>query len=725
MSFLIPRDRQWLTAAEAAAEKLPGLPSKRALQSALADSTIPSRNRQDRGGGREFHWTDLPRAARDEYLKRHGTPAAAQEPTDPKAKDAARDLKCEARRLIVEAAKALIVERNLRVGKGLETFSKLYRKRQTALEPWIHEIEPVALPHQVRSWDRTIRAYGAGALLDARGRPKSTRLFDRDTQLRAYVLSQIAARPHLACAGPLGLKAAILTDLKREVSLRTLQSFLANFRACNAPVYKALVDPDRYRSHHQPAFGSRGMNAVRINQVWELDATVADAMCLTESGTQRRFKLTGVIDVTTRRGLVLVSDQPRALATQALLRRAILAWGLPETLRTDNGKEFKNRAVMRFCEAMGIAIHWSRPFTPEEKPHIESFFGTLNSQLFPALPVFVGANIVQRQAIEHRMSFAHRFGEEARLTLETSLSPYGLQARIDAYLRDIYERAPHGGLKGRTPFDVGMVLGAEAKRIADERALDLLLFDAPDAGGIRTVQKDGVRIHSRFYIAGELGGMTGDKVHVRMDPHDPARIVVYSHDGKQFLCLAKYAELLEGAERMAIAREALSLSRKRVNAWRSDARKVQQLYPSDGLADRILIEASGGPGLDPGFVLDEPARAAMEMAARPRLLQFRAAAEALDADQRPAAPIEPTAEQRENAAAMIAEIHLRDAPRTVEVVQCDGYTRPQFDRDDDYFLWMKRFAGAGGTLDEIDARNFRELAADATLQTIIRLRGAA
>jgi putative transposase len=178
---------------------------------------------------------------------------------------------------------------------------------------------------------------------------------------------------------------AIAAELQRDVPLRTLQAFLASLKKNNRALVKALTDPDRARSHHKPAFGSRSMNVTRPTSCGRSTPSPADAMCATAEGP-RRYALTAVIDVLTRRARVVVSDQPRGLATQALLRRAIADFGMPEVLKADNGKEYRNRAVERFCRDTGIRLEFSRPFSPEEKGHIERFFKTLSHGFLSCCP---------------------------------------------------------------------------------------------------------------------------------------------------------------------------------------------------------------------------------------------------------------------------------------------------------------------------------------------------
>lgn len=715
MSFGVPAEREWLTAAEAAAEKLPELASSKSqVNRIITAAGIKTRSRCGRGGGREFHWTSLPREARDAYLKRHGK-SIDTEDADARTRPAEIALKADARTLIVDAATAFIADSGKPKGEALETFCRLHNKKKTRLAPWVYEAEPKLALHQLRSWERAVRVHGAGALIDRRGRPKGTSKLARDRDLAVFVTAEIAARPHLSATGVLD---AVRAKLRRELPLRTLQAFISDLRSQHAPMMKALNDPDRYRSHHKPAFGSRNAGSLRLNQLWEIDATRGDAMCLTHDGSRRRFTLTAVIDVRSRRAMVLVSSEPKAAATQALLRRAIVTWGFPETLKADNGKEFINRAVERFCRDAVITLKPCRPFSPEEKPHIERFFGTLNRDLFEKLPGYVGHNVAQRQAIEHRRSFAHRFGEEAQLVLETALSPEGLQARIDAWLNDVYERRPHDGdgMNGATPADVGLALAGDARALTNPRALDMLLFPAPDSSGIRVVVKSGVRVGNAFYVAPELGAHMGDRVFVRLDPHDASRIVVYSHDGSAFLCVAEDKTGIPPERLMRIAREAQALDRKRISSLRIDTKKVQRLFPGN-LADRQLEDARGD-----GFSLATDSREAMIAAEAPRaLIEHRRAADELARRDAPPKSIEPTQDEIDGAAEFFAERAAMNASQPEEIVQREGYTRPLLENDLDFWAWGQARKAAGLPVDHGDQQLLAELAASFDFQELVRI----
>jgi transposase InsO family protein len=726
--FDVPEAKAWLTAAEAAAENLPSFGyEERQIRRFLASGDIAIRPRREGKGrkGREFHWTSLPRQARDEYLKRHGVETIE----NPRAENsnsraARRGALAEARWLIVKAADRYIADHNMPVVAGQESFCAAYNAGRTRLDDWVHRRIPELKRSALRTWARAVRKDGVAALEDKRGRKLGTGQIENDARLRAYIIKTFAERGGLLTAEH--YVKAVRRDLGQEVSKRTMQAFLKSLRDSDNPLLQAFVDPDGHRSHFKPAFGSLSRAIVRLNQRWEIDATRADAMCLVPDINggmiRRRCAITALIDVTSRRAMCLVADQGRAIGTMALLRRAILKWGLPEVLKADNGKDFVAASVLRFCRSLDIEVQLSRVFTPEQKGHVERFFGTLNHELFPLLPGFVGANVVQRTAIRNRESFQHRFGEEGQLVFETTLTPGQLQARIDAWLSGIYEHRLHSGT-GQAPAAIALALADQVRVVESERALDGLLMDAPGASGIRVVGKKGIQLSAgagrkRWYVAPELGPLVGYRVHVSLDPADDGRVVVYDAERTHFICIAEDAAQIENNRLMAIAREAQRRQRAAIRLVKSYVSQVQGQFPGEGLADRIL-----GDTLGDGFVLADDAAKAQATAARPQVMAAERAMDALEARKALPQPQAATPEEQAAATAYIADMtpKLPDTPATV---QCDGYARPAFASDLDLYCWFQDFIARGNTLDGDDQALFDELRASPAFNRQLATRAA-
>lgn len=315
--------------------------------------------------------------------------------------------------------------------------------------------------------------------------------------------------------------------------------------------------------------------------------------------TDGRHTLIGAIDVFSRRARVFVSPTSRATAIAALLRRALLDWGVPETVRVDEGQDYVSRHVRRVLADLEIEPDILPPYSPERKPFIERFFGALTRGLLAYLPGFAGHDVAQRQAIRARRSFAQRRGETDADAFQVQLTAAGLQEQIDKWIETVYERQPHGGLDKRTPFEVAAAAGQQVRRIEDERALDILLMAPPSGDTRRRVVKGAVKVDGGEYFAAELAPWSGFNVEVRLDPHD--RGVIYlmaggvsphgvSLEPGQFICRAQDAARL-GDSRAAEAARAKAHMRASDRAGRQHARELKRRYRPDQVMDGALRRA--------------------------------------------------------------------------------------------------------------------------------------
>ena len=133
-----------------------------------------------------------------------------------------------------------------------------------------------------------------------------------------------------------GAREVLLSEYGRAPALSTVREWLRNWRRKHWREFAAATSPDLDRSHHKPAGGNASAEIVRLNQLWELDSTTADIIC----SDGKRYAIVGAIDVWSRRARVLVVPSSRATAIAALLRRCLLDWGVPEAVRTDEGKDY-------------------------------------------------------------------------------------------------------------------------------------------------------------------------------------------------------------------------------------------------------------------------------------------------------------------------------------------------------------------------------------------------
>ena len=174
-----------------------------------------------------------------------------------------------------------------------------------------------------------------------------------------------------------------------------------------------------------------------------------------------------------------------ALDIEGVLKQALLKRGVPIKLVVDNGAAYRARTLQGICARLGIHLIYCRPYAPEGKGKLERWHRTCRDQFLAEL--------------------------DARRITDLA----DLNARLWAWLEQVYHRTVHGGLDGLTPLaryqqDLPSVrtLGARAAQ------LDQLFLHRIS----RKVKKDGTvsYLGQRFEVPFELSGQT---VQLVVDPH--------------------------------------------------------------------------------------------------------------------------------------------------------------------------------------------------------------
>ena len=179
-----------------------------------------------------------------------------------------------------------------------------------------------------------------------------------------------------------------------------------------------------------------------------------------------------------------------ALDVEGVLKQALLRRGVPQRLVVDNGAAYRAQTLQGICARLGIELIYCRPYRPEGKGKIERW---------------------------HR-----RCREEFLAELDGSRigSLEDLNARLWAWLEQVYHRTPHHGLGGVTPLaryqqDLPRIrtLGALAA------GLDALFHHRVS----RQVRRDGTvsYLGAHFEVPYAL---SGTKVALVVDPHS-ARVI--------------------------------------------------------------------------------------------------------------------------------------------------------------------------------------------------------
>jgi len=241
----------------------------------------------------------------------------------------------------------------------------------------------------------------------------------------------------------------------------------------------------------------RSFTAEFAGSIWYGD--VMHGPRVPHKGQLRKTYLVSLIDDASR--LVVHSAfclGETALDVEGVLKQALLKRGVPTRLVVDNGAAYRAHTLQGICARLSIHLIFCRPFAPTSKGKLERWHKTLRDQFLSEL-------------------------DERRITDLDELN-----ARLWAWLEQVYHQTVHGALAGLTPLaryqrDLPRIrsLGPKAAQ------LDLLFHHRVP----RFVRKDGTvsYLGVRFEVPYELSGKT---VRLVVDPHAARVVGVEDEAGK-------------------------------------------------------------------------------------------------------------------------------------------------------------------------------------------------
>lgn len=631
-------NQQWFSAAELAG--MPGVPQTKSATIRMAKREgWQSRARAGRGGGREYLFSSLPEATRLHF--------AAQATSEALATNAGQAAERIARRLTINAA--VDAEAAKRAGEaGLAEYARLtgngrlradaklaildalaefqrhtnlcataarqkfvvaYNDGEITLPEAVAGVIPTICCGTLYRWQKTTQRTGIARLGGAYGNRKGSGKIERQPELLKFCLAALTAKPHATAKLIHDAIGAHFDAADIDMpSRKSVERWLKGWKADNKQLFTAIANPDAYKSRYMPAFGSASEDITRLNQRWELDSTAADVML-----TDGRHSIVGCIDVFCRRSMLHVSKSSTAAAVASVLRRAILDWGVPESIKNDNGSDYISNHIKRVVDGLQIEQLLCHPFSGWEKPHIERFFRTFSHDLVEALPGYIGHNVAERSAIEARQAFSDRLFQRDKV-IEIEMSSAELQAFCDRWLANIYHRNVHSAL-GVSPLV--KAAGQACRRIENVRALDILLAQ----GGTPTVGKKGIRFQNGLYIAPELGDWIGEKVLIRFDEEsDMGELLVFGGPDLEFICIAQDPSIT-GVSRKEVAAATRAKRTRQVENARRELKAAARKLDTRHIAEEILAQKEAEarkitPLRGPAEAYDTPALSAAADAAR-------------------------------------------------------------------------------------------------------------
>lgn len=111
------------------------------------------------------------------------------------------------------------------------------------------------------------------------------------------------------------------------------------------------------------------------NEVWSMD------FVFDRSADGRVIKCLTIVDDATHEAVAVVPERAiGGLTLTRVLARLAGARGLPQVIRTDNGKEFCGRAMLTWAHARHVTLRLIEPGKPNQNAYIESFNGRLRDE---------------------------------------------------------------------------------------------------------------------------------------------------------------------------------------------------------------------------------------------------------------------------------------------------------------------------------------------------------
>ena len=397
----------WMTTQEIADASLPGLPHTRQGVDALAARDawktrtngrrkLLARPRGGKGGGLEYHVSQLPEAACAELVKRQAAPPPIEPAGDGDAWAEYEQLGAKAKSRAVAALTIIQdVEALIQSGVGktsaINTIAVQAFKSVATINNWFKAIRGVPVEDRLPHLAPGFKGGGRKAEFD-------------DTLWQAI------------CSDFLRMSKPGWSDCYR----RTAE--LAAKRGASIPSYKTLwrrfvatVDPqivtlmregiDALRRHLPPQ--ERTVADLHALELVNIDGHTCDVRVRFPDGTIGRPVLIAIQDVMSRKFLAWrYAPSEDALTARGVFLDLFQRYGIPKGLLSDNGRAFackwltggiptrfrfkvKADEPIGLMRMLGIEVHWALPYRGQSKP-IERGFGDF-CKAIARHPVFEGA----------------------------------------------------------------------------------------------------------------------------------------------------------------------------------------------------------------------------------------------------------------------------------------------------------------------------------------------
>lgn len=294
--------------------------------------------------------------------------------------------------------------------------------------------------------------------------------------------------------------------------------------------------------------------------------------------------------------------------------------------RFDNAQANLAEDTLRvLTEIVGCGAHAGPAYRPNERPHIERFFGTLASVLSHRLPGTTGAG-----AADPRRRIAELTATAPAVVRLDELM------ELTAVAIANYNAAAHNSLGGRSPLEMlGYYLREKQialRWLAEPMRRNLCLLQHEHEAHVRGSVAKGVRPYIHFfgarYTSHNLAGradLIGTPVRLYFDAEDVRALRVFDANGRELCVVEVQAAWRFTAHTLRMRKEIMALVRARklrvqhnedpvecyLEHLRKGATKRRRLASKAEIARRAIADAAPAPKAPPGPA--EKARAEAEV----------------------------------------------------------------------------------------------------------------
>ena len=111
------------------------------------------------------------------------------------------------------------------------------------------------------------------------------------------------------------------------------------------------------------------------NRVWSMD------FVFDRTADSRVLKCLTIVDDATHEAVAIAVERGiNGMGVTRMLDRLALARGLPQAIRTDNGKEFCGKDMLTWAHEAGVRLFLIQPGKPNQNAYVESFNGRLRDE---------------------------------------------------------------------------------------------------------------------------------------------------------------------------------------------------------------------------------------------------------------------------------------------------------------------------------------------------------